>query len=227
MRSALKWLLGVATAAFIVAAFTWAPEMYRPNFATGGSDPWPTFRIVFFHVPAAWLCVIAFLVSMIWSIKVLRGYAPEKDDKAMASAQLGQVFAILALISGMLWAWRDWGALWNWDPRQSSVLILTLIYAGYFTLRSSIDDPEKRARLAGVYSILAFITVPFLIFVVPRVMHTLHPSPVIPDAQEKGSMNTDMRVVLYSGVFCYLGLFAWVMSIRTRIEAVRRRLSTR
>jgi heme exporter protein C len=214
-----KGLLGVWMAAAIVLAFT-TPDATKVGF-DGSVVAWSTFRIVFFHVPAAWTCVIAFLVSMVYSVRVLRTGREDLDDRAMASAQIGFLFAALALVSGMIWAKADWGAFWNWDPRQSSVLILLLVYAGYFALRSAVDEPRKRSRLAAVYSIAAFLTVPFLIFVVPRIMFSLHPSPVIPDDQG-GGMDNAKRVVLYTGVFGFLGLYVWMQSLRVRIAALAR-----
>ena len=221
-KAGLKILLGLWIMGVIALAFFWAPTMTRPNYSTGELEPWATFRIVFFHVPAAWTCVIAFLVSMIAGIRVLRTGSVREDDRAMASAQLGLLFAVLALVSGMIWARHDWGSFWNWDPRQSSVLILVLIYSGYFTLRGAIDDPRRRSRLAAVYSIVSFVAVPFLVFVVPRIMFSLHPSPVIPNDADKGSMDGAMRIVLYSMVFGFIGLFAWLMSLRMRLEVLRR-----
>ena len=140
----------------------------------------------------------------------------------MASAQLGFLFAALALISGMIWAQKDWGAYWNWDPRQTSVAVILLIYGAYFALRGSIADPRNRARLSAVYSIVAFVTVPFLIFVIPRIMSTLHPSPVIPSDADKDSMNAMMRVVLYGSVVGYIGIFVWLMQMRESVERTLR-----
>jgi len=223
----LKGLLGAWLAVCIYLAFGWAPEMVRPNFGTGAMEPWPTFRIVFFHVPAAWICVLAFGVSMGASIALLRRHSDRRDDLAMASAQIGLVFAALALVSGMIWARRDWGTFWNWDPRESSVLIILLIYAGYFALRSAVPEPRRRARLAAVYSITAFAPALLLIFVVPRIMTSLHPSPVIPVGENKGSMNAQMRVVLYSMVVGYIGVAWWIIGLRIRIEELARLRASR
>ena len=68
---------------------------------------------------------------------------------------------------------------WNWDPRQTSIFILLIIYGAYFLLRSAVEDEERRARMASVYSILAFISVPFLVFIIPRIYMSLHPDPLI------------------------------------------------
>lgn len=171
-----KALLGIGMVGTIILSFTYAPEATRPNYATGTVEAWPEFRIFFFHVPCAWIAVLAFAVAMVASIRVLRRPRRELDDLAMASSELGFLFCALALASGMIWARVEWGAFWNWDPRQNTVLVLLLIYGGYFTLRASVDDPLRRTRLAAVYSIVAFVTVPFLIFIVPRIMESLHPS---------------------------------------------------
>jgi len=216
-----KWALGVLMAAAIVLCFVYAPEATRPNFtikdAAGNPtmQPWPAFRIFYFHVPAAWIAVLAFAVAMIHSIRVLKGSGQKADDLALASSELGFLFCAVALVSGMIWARLEWGAFWNWDPRQNTVLILLLIYAGYFTLRSAVPEPHRRARLAGVYSILAFVTVPFLVFIVPRVMQTLHPSPIIQTSERSGSMNPKMLQVFFLFLIGYTGLYAWMLQLKT------------
>jgi heme exporter protein C len=122
----------------------------------------------------------------------------------------------------MIWARKEWGAFWNWDPRQNTVLILLLIYGGYFTLRSAIADEDKRRRIVAVYSIFAFVTVPFLVFVVPRVMETLHPSPIIKTNQDSGVMNAKMRQVFYLFLLSYTALYLWILNIRVRVERLSR-----
>jgi heme exporter protein C len=222
-----KWLIGIWISVVIVIAFVWAPEAMRPNHAAGTVDPWPSFRIVFFHVPAAWVSVLAFAVSMVASVVALRGYSGRRDDLAAGSAELGFLFCALTLVTGMMWARVDWGAFWNWDPRQTSVLILLLIYAGYFALRGSVPDPERRARLAAVYSIVAFVTVPFLVFVVPRIMFTLHPSPIIQTGSDGGSMDPKMRTVFFLALAGFTGLYVWMLKLRVQLETLRREVFAR
>ena len=84
-----------------------------------------------------------------------------------------------ATVTGSLWAKAMWGAYWNWDPRETSIFFILLLYSAYLALRGSIDGDEKRARLSAIYSVVAFVAVPFLIFVVPRIYVTLHPDPII------------------------------------------------
>ena len=224
MANAVKWLTGLLMTASIVLAFTYSPVAMRPQF--GGTEvvmvPWPEFRIFFFHVPAAWVAVLAFAVGMVYSIRVLRTKRRDLDDFAMASSQLGFLFCSLALVSGMIWARHEWGAFWNWDPRQNSVLILLLIYAGYFTLRGAVPDPARRAKLAAAYSIIAFVTVPFLIFIVPRIMETLHPSPIIKTDDSSGTMDSRMRQVFFLFILSYSGLYVWMLGLKVKVERALR-----
>jgi heme exporter protein C len=222
MTGAWKWITGVLMTASIVLAFTYPPVATRPNFGTGQMEPWPEFRIFFFHVPAAWVAVLGFTVAMIWSIRYLRKRDRRLDDVALASSELGFLFCAVALVSGMIWARKEWGAFWNWDPRQNSVLILLLIYGGYFTLRSAVADVQKRMRLAAVYSIISFVTVPFLIFIVPRIMETLHPSPIIKTGKDSGVMDAKMRQVFFLFILAYTALYLWMLSLRARVERLSR-----
>ena len=121
-------------------------------------------KIIFFHVPTAWLSVIAFLTAMVYGVKYLVKKNLDDDAKSNSALQLGMVFAILATVTGSIWAKFTWGAFWHWDPRETSIFILLLIYGSLFALRSAIENEDKRARLSAVYSIIAFLTVPFFIF---------------------------------------------------------------
>src|ERR1043166_1407244 len=136
-------------------------------------------RVLYFHVPTAWVTVIAFLISMVYSVMYLRKKEMSYDYKASAAAGLGFLFCILATVTGAVWAKFNWGTFWNWDPRQTSIFMLLLIYGAYFAFRNAIDHEETRARLASVYSILAFVTVPFFIFILPRITSSLHPDPIV------------------------------------------------
>lgn len=231
MSTALKWLLGIAMTAGIVLAFTYAPEAVRPNYGTldaAGNpvlEPWPSFRIFFFHVPSAWIAVLAFGVAAVASVRTLRRPQAAHDDVAASSSELGLLFAGVALASGMVWARLEWGAFWSWDPRQNSILVLMLIYAGYFTLRSSIPDPLRKARLAAVYSLVAFMPVVFLVFVVPRIMESLHPSPIIDTGGDSGAMDPRMRQVFFLFLATFTGLYAWMLSLRVRSVRVVRRVT--
>ena len=113
----------------IILAFMWAPSAeILGDFS----------RIIYFHVPLAWVSVIAFLVSGILSIIHLCDKNREisrLDEKSYNSAAIGLVFAVMTVITGSIWAKLSWGSYWNWDPRETSILILLLIYIAYFSLQ--------------------------------------------------------------------------------------------
>jgi heme exporter protein C len=198
----LLWLLAV-----IVAAFLYAPP------ATGLGQ---ASRVVYFHIPVAWVTVLAFLISMVYSVQYLRKRRTRDDLRAASAAGLGFVFAVLATVTGSIFARITWGSFWNWDPRETSIFILLLIYAAYFALRSAVEDEDRRGRLSAVYAIVAFVTVPFLVFVVPRVYFSLHPDPII-SASGKLEMSASMVQVFLASLAGFTGLFAWLYRLTVRI----------
>ena len=170
-------------------------------------------KIIFFHVPTAWLTVVAFLVSTVYSFKYLRRKNLDDDAKAYSSAQLGMVFCILATVTGAVWAKFAWGSFWSWDPRQTSIFALLLIYGALFALRSSIESEEKRATLSSVYSLIAFVTVPFFIFIMPRIMKGLHPGSA--DDTNAGpvvnfKMNSSMFLIFFLSLIGFTILYFWM-----------------
>ena len=112
---------------------------------------------------------------MYYGIRYLRKRDITDDIRSSSAAGLGLLFCILATVTGAVWAKFNWGSFWNWDPRETSIFVLLLIYGAYFSLRSAIEVEEKRATLSSVYSIIAAVTVPFFVFIMPRIMTGLHP----------------------------------------------------
>jgi heme exporter protein C len=180
-------------------------------------------RVIYFHVPTAWLSVIAFFISMIYSVQYLRKKESISDIKAYSAAGLGFLFTILATVTGSLWAKFSWGSFWNWDPRETSIFILLLIYGAYFALRSAIDSYEQRAKLSSVYAIIAFITVPFFIFIMPRIVETLHPDPII-NNQGKINMDRTMLIIFLSSLTGFTMLFFWIYNLMVRSEVLKQKL---
>lgn len=177
-------------------------------------------RVLYFHVPTAWVTVLAFLMSMIYSIQYLKKKDILYDFKAASAASLGLLFCILATVTGAVWAKFNWGAFWNWDPRQTSIFLLLLIYGAYFALRSATESEETRARLSSVYSILSFITVPFFIFILPRIVESLHPDPII-NAQGKIKMDAAMLIIFLSSLAGFTALFYWMLNLKIRIAKLQ------
>ncbi|HSW58172.1 MAG TPA: cytochrome c biogenesis protein, partial [Dehalococcoidales bacterium] len=176
-----------------------------------------TARIIIYHVPAAWIAVLAYLMAMINAVGYLRKRDLALDRQAQVNAELGTVFCILATVTGAIWSRATWGVYWNWDPRQTSVAVLLMIYAAYFVLRSAIADTEQRARLSAVYAILTFLTVPFLVFIVPRVYPSLHPD--LEWGRDRVSvMSPAVLTVFLASLAGFTGLYAWIYQIQMRLE---------
>ncbi|MBP2635429.1 MAG: cytochrome c assembly protein [Firmicutes bacterium] len=168
-------------------------------------------RIAFFHIPVAWVSVLAFLVSAAAAGLHLRTREYKYDCMSACSAQLGVCFCLLATISGAVFAKLTWGAYWNWDPRQTTVFVLLLIYGAYLALRSAIEDEERRAAISAVYALLSFLTVPFLVFIIPRMYFSLHPEPVLNSAG-KVAMEPVMLYVLLAAVGGVTALYCLLLS---------------
>jgi heme exporter protein C len=204
----LKLVLLPYMAAVIAGAFLWV----EPSKGFIGESS----RIVFFHVPCAWTAALAFLVAAAYSLAYLVRRSPRSDQIAEASVRLGLLFAILTLVTGSLFAKIMWGSYWNWDPRESSYLLLVFLYGAYLFLRAAIDDPERRARIGAAYALFAAVLMPFLVFVAPRVTASLHPQTVI-NPQGKILMDTPTRTVFFAGLIGFTGLFFWLLQLETRI----------
>lgn len=179
-------------------------------------------RIFYYHIPQAWICVLAFAMSMIYSIKYLKNKNLADDDNALVAAKLGLIFCLLATISGSIFAKVTWGSFWNWDPRETSIFILLLIYGAYFALRGAVEVEEKRASLSAVYSIFAFITVPFLVFVIPRLVPSLHPEDSILDENLKFTMGPVVRMIFFSSLALFTVIYFWIYNLARRVQKINR-----
>ncbi len=227
-----KILLFLVMSAVIVAGFiTDAPQKQIGEAS----------RIFYFHIPQAWLCVVAFAMSAFYSIKYLTGLTIRfkyfyltfsfgqkrnllDDDYAVDTARLGFIFCMLATITGSIFAKVTWGSFWNWDPRQTSIFILLLIYGALFALRSAVEDEDRRATLSAAYSIFAFVTVPFLVFVVPRMVTSLHPTDSVIDENMKFTMGVQVRSIFFSSLAAFSVLYFWMLSLTKRLNLLKRKL---
>src|SRR6478752_1729091 len=214
----LKFLLLPYMAAVVAAAFLW-PEPAQ-GFLGESS------RIVFFHVPCAWTAALAFIVAAAYSLAYLIRGNPWHDDLAAGAVRVGLVFAVLALVTGSLFAKIMWGSYWNWDPRESSFLLLIFLYAAYLFLRAAVEDPERRARMSAAYSLFAAVLMPFLFFVAPRVTASLHPQTVI-NPQGKILMDGPTKAVFFGAMIGFTFLFLWMLSLDTRAAGLARRSAQR
>ncbi len=207
----LIWMCGVVVAAFLLPA---------PQSQLGEVS-----RIFFFHVPMAWVAVLSFLISFVFSILYLRKKEITYDVKASIASRLGLLFAILATISGSIFAKSTWGSFWNWDPRETSIFILLLIYGAYFALRSAVESEERKATLSSVYAILAFVTVPFLVFVVPRVYQSLHPTDSVINTKFHLQMPPPILATFLASLIGFTFLFIWMFKLECEINEISNKLT--
>ena len=212
-----KLTLGIWMAAVIVLALSLPmssqPQQWYELPTIPGLEE--RARIMFFHVPTAWLAAIAFVLNMVYGVKYLHNKKPDDDVKSASAAGLGLLFCLLATITGAIWAKFSWGTFWNWDPRQTSIFVLLLIYGAYFALRSAVDTEEKRASLSAVYSIIGAVTMPFFMFIMPRILASLHPEPIL-NVQGRVHMNATMLAVFLSSLAGFTGLFLWMWNLQIR-----------
>ncbi len=186
-------------------------------------------RNILFHVPMSFVAFIAFLVGTIYSILLLRKNDLKYDIQARAASAGGLLFTTLSTVTGSIWARFSWGKFWDFsEPRETSILVLLLIYVAYFLLRNLLEDSEeKKARFAAVYNIIAFVTVPFLMFILPRITRSLHPgsgseAPVI-NLSGKSHIDPWFSIFLWINVTFFAILFFWLKNLYARIELQRQR----
>jgi len=185
-------------------------------------------KIIFFHVPTAWVSVLAFLMSMTYSILYLYKRKIEYDYKSYAAIYIGFIFCIIATITGSIWAKFTWGAFWHWDPRETSIFVLLLIYGAIFTLRNTIENEDKRAILTASYSIIAFVSVPFFVFILPRIASGLHPgsgNDVNSGPLISMKINGNMFVIFMLALLSFTILYYLLWNIYYRVSLIERKIN--
>jgi heme exporter protein C len=179
-----------------------------------------TIRNLYFHV-SMWFAMIAMMgASVTFSIINLSNNKLETDQRARLFAEMGLVFSILGLLTGMLWAKFTWGAFWTNDPKLNGTAITMLIYFAYFILRQSLEDSEKRARISGVYNIFAFVLMIIFIGILPRLTDSLHPGNGGNPAFSQYDLDHNMRLVFYPAVIGWILFGVWIVQIRLRVATL-------
>jgi heme exporter protein C len=186
-----------------------------PDYQQGDS-----YRIMFIHVPAAWMSLFVYMVmavcagiGIIWQIRLA-------DMVAAASAPLGASFTLLALITGSLWGKPMWGAYWVWDARLTSELILLFLYMGYMALQSAIDDQRSADKASGLLAIVGVVNIPIIHYSVEW-WNTLHQGPTVTKFA-KPSITIDMLMPLLVMALAFNVFYIAMVLIRTRNEALYR-----
>jgi heme exporter protein C len=178
----------------------------------------PVQKVFYFHISAAWAGMLSFILGAIAGAWYLFSRQARWDWLSAAAIEVGLVFAVIAILSGMIWARPIWNTWWVWDPRLTTTAIMTLIYLAYFILRSGLNTPETRARLGAVYAIVAVLTVPLTFFSI-RLFRTIHPVVIAPGAGDGPlfSMSPRMLTALISSLLVFTLLLADLVWHRWRL----------
>ncbi len=209
------WITVLLMAAGLYGGLVVAPADYQQG---------DSFRIMYIHVPSAWMSLFIYMVmagagacSLIWKIKVY-------DALARASAPLGASFTFLALATGSIWGKPMWGTWWVWDARLTSELILLFLYLGYMALQSAIEDRRMAARAGAVLTLVGVVNIPIIHYSVEW-WSTLHQGPTVSKLGAP-SIDTTMLIPLLLMALSWMCYYAAVVLIRTRNELLEMERNT-
>jgi len=208
------WLGIAATAAAVLA--TWMALVWAPTDAVQGD----VYRIIFVHVPLAWLAYLAFVVVFLASVGWLWTKRPWFDAVAASSAEIGVLFTGLFIVAGSIWAKPTWGVWWTWDPRLVTTSVMFLMYVGYLLLRSVSTDFERRATRAAVLGVIAVIDIP-IVHLSVLWMDSLHQLPTVLRAAGGPALDASMGMTLGVSVLAFTLIYFALMAERVSIERAR------
>ena len=173
-------------------------------------------RNLHFHVPMWFGMTIMFLTSVVYAIRYLRTNDLKYDVYSSELAGVGLFFGVLGITTGMVWARFTWGEFWSSDPQQNASAIGLLLYFALFILRGSVQDDQQKARLSAVYNIFAFSILVPLLFILPRLTSSLHPSSGGNPGFNSYDLDSQLRLVFYPAVIGWTCLGFWIASIKIR-----------
>ena len=208
----LGWCALLAVAASAVMSLAVAP----PDAEQGNVQ-----RLMYVHVPSAWLAYLSFVIVFVASIAYLRTHRIRWDRLAAASAEVGVLFTALTIVLGMLWGKPVWGAWWTWDPRITTTTILLLIYVGYLAVRRLPESPARRARWAAVIGVVGFVDVPIVQLSVTW-WRSLHQGPTVRLLGET-TMAPVMLAALLVAVGAFTLLYCYLVALRLRVGRLEER----
>ena len=203
-------VLGALSVAGIVASAVMSLAVVPADASQGDVQ-----RLMYVHVPAAWLAYLSFFVVFVCSILYLKTKRIRYDRVAHASAEIGVLFTALTVALGSLWGKPVWGTYWTWDPRLTTTAIMLLMYVGYLAVRRLPDNPTRRARWAAVVGIVAFADVPIVQLSVEW-WRSLHQGPTIRLLGES-TIAPIMLTTLLVAVAAFTLLYAYLMAVRLRV----------
>ena len=214
----LPWLIGLTAVAFVAGlylAFFVAPDDYQQG---------ATVKIMFIHVPNAWLSMFVWGLMSVAALGTLVWRHPLADVAAKCAAPLGAAFTFLALVTGSLWGRPMWGTYWVWDARLTSVLVLFLMYLALIALWRTVDDPSRAGRAAAILTLVGAINLPIIKFSVDW-WNTLH-QPASIMRLGGPSIHWTIQIPLWAMTIAFTLLFLALHLAAMRNELMRRRVRT-
>lgn len=213
-----RWLtpFGVLAVLFFIGAQVTAFARSAPDRDMGHLQ-----KILYVHVPAAWMAFIAFAVVFVASVLYLWKRQEKHDLLAASAAEVGTMLTALTLVVGSTWGRSTWGVWWTWDPRLTTTAILFLVYVGYLSLRAFTEDDERRARWSAAVGILGFLNVP-IVYMSVRWWRTIHQVQSTPD-----TMDPAYVFGLELNAFAFLFLFIWFVAERYQVARLERAIEAR
>ena len=217
-----KVIYGLSIAA--VLGFTYT--LYRmfflvPEDAMQGA----IYRILYFHVPAAFIGMIGFFVAMTMSVWYLSSKDLRFDALAASVVEVAVIFATVNIVTGSIWARLIWGVWWAWDYRLTSQLVCILIFAGYVMMRRAIDEPTQRARLSAALCIFGCVDA-VIVYKSIEWFRNNHPGPVLSFRTGGGSIDPSMEHTMFLNLVPMLLMAIALVLVRTRQEATSREIDS-
>jgi heme exporter protein C len=209
-------ILGWLAAAALVASGILSLAVSPPD-----ADQGDLVRLMYIHVPSAWVSYLAFGVVFVASIGYLVTKRTRWDRLGAASAEIGVLFTALTIVLGSIWAKPVWGTWWTWDPRLTTTAILLLIYVGYLAVRRLPDSPSRRARWAAVVGIVGFVDVP-IVHLSVQWWRSLHQAPARLLALP--NVTASMGIALGIGFLAFTLVYLYLVAVRLRVGRLEDRV---
>src|SRR5215469_16530539 len=214
---AIPWLGGATVIVFAYA-------LYRAMVAPDDYQQGATVKIMFIHVPSAWLGMMCWALMSVAALGTLVWRHPLADVAAKAAAPIGAAFTFLCLVTGSLWGRPMWGTYWVWDARLTSVLVLFLMYLGVIALWRTVEDPSRAGRAAAILTLVGAINLPIIKFSVDW-WNTLH-QPASVFRLGGPTIDSSILVPLLIMAMAFTLLFITLHAAAMRNEILRRRVRT-
>ncbi len=180
-----------------------------------------TVRNLYYHVPMWFAMILLFSISFGYALKYLRTGDLKYDIYSVEFIKVGVLFSIMGMITGMEWAQYTWGEAWSNDPKQLCTAVCMLMYFAYLILRGGLKDEEKRAKISAVYNIFSFALMVPLLFVLPRMVDSLHPGNGGNPGFNSYDLDSRMRMVFYPAVIGWFLLGYWISTLKIRTHLIK------